>query len=414
MALYNYIAKNKEGQEVRSSLESGTRLEALEALRKKGLTVVDLFSVENGHPVALRMPLSELRKQKHGVGIAKKIKLIDLALLCRQLAISINAGVPLRDALESMEGDLEHPTLRRVLKDVAQKLNDGKSFSEAVASHPKVFNAMFCGLIRVAEESGTLPGTLAQLADYLERTEKLQRKVRSMAAYPSFIAGFFVLVCLVMTLFVVPKFTDIFDGLGANLPPLTQVVFSVNRFLLDNFILVAFSVFILFTVLVLYGRTDGGAYRKDRIKLNIPAIGTWIRKYVIARFCRNLSIMVHSGVPISTALEICSEASGNAVTGRALVEARDRILSGNSIASSLSQSMDFPRLLVRMVGVGEDSGRLPEVLDKIADMYEDQVETDLTTAMALFEPVVIAVFGGFILILVLAVYIPIFTVSSHI
>ena len=416
MGMFSYIAKNKEGQEIRSSIDAATRLEALEALRKKGLTVVDLFGIE--HEKAGAAPKAEKVKPeikaKRKAFQSAKVKMGDLAIFCRQLAISVNAGVPLRDALDTIGQELEQPRLQMAVMDMVGQLNDGKSFSQAVSSHPKIFNVMFCGLAKVAEEAGKLPQTLQQLANYLERTDKLQRRIKAMSAYPMFIAGFFVVVCLIMTLFILPQFTDIFGGFGAELPIFTTVVFSVNNFFVDHIIEIFAIVIVLTTVLVFYGRTPSGGYRKDKLKLATPYAGDLIMKYVLARFCRSLAIMVNSGVAISTALEICAEATGNRVLERTVLDVRDRILTGHGIADSLAQTGVFPGLIVRMVSVGEDSGQLPEVLEKVADLYEDQVEVSIMTTMALFEPVIICVFGVFVLVIILAIYMPIFTVSSSV
>ena len=328
MGVFSYIAKTKEGQEVRSSINAASRLEALEVLRKKGLTVVDLFGIEHEQAGAALKSASEKpkpkTKAKRKAFTSGKVKMGDLAIFCRQLAISVNAGVPLRDALETVGQELEQPALQLAVLDIVSQLNDGKSFSEAVTTHPKVFNVMFCGLIKVAEESGKLPSTLQQLADYLERTDKLQRRIKAMAAYPMFIAGFFVVVCMIMTLFILPQFTDIFGGLGADLPFFTTLVFGVNAFVVDHIIEIFAFIVVLTAALVFYGRTPSGAYRKDKLKLATPYAGDLALKYVLARFCRSLAIMVNSGVPISTALEICAEATGNKVMERTVLEGRDR------------------------------------------------------------------------------------------
>ncbi|MDF7799992.1 type II secretion system F family protein [Pontiellaceae bacterium B1224] len=417
MAMFSYIAKTNEGQEVRSSLEAGSRLEALETLRKKGLTVVDLFSVEEKN-VELKVNRAadaqekKEKAQRKSFSFSSRVKMTDLAIFCRQLAISVNAGLPLRDAIEGIGMELEHPVLKRVSRDMVEQLHDGKSFSEVVARHPKVFNTMFTGLIKVAEESGKLPETLKQLADYLERTDRLQRRIKAMSTYPAFIGIFFVVVCLIMTLFILPQFTDIFGGLGADLPPFTKLVFGVNNFFVDNFLFIVIGVALLITGIVIYLRTDSGAYRKDQLKLKLPYAGGCLKKYILARFCRSLSIMVNSGVPISNALEICAEATGNQLVQRSVLGVREMIMTGSRIAVSMERAGIFPGLIVRMVAVGEDSGQLPEVLDNVSDLYEDQVEVSIMTSMALFEPVIICVFGVFILMIVMAIYLPMFTISS--
>jgi len=416
MGMFSYIAKNKEGQEIRSSIEASTRLEALEALRKKGLTVVDLFGIEHDKAGAASKAekVKPEKKGKRKAFQSAKVKMGDLAIFCRQLAISVNAGVPLRDALDTIGQELEQPRLQAAVMDMVGQLNDGQNFAQAVATHPKIFNVMFQGLIKVAEESGKLPSTLQQLANYLERTDKLQRRIKAMSAYPTFIAGFFVVVCLIMTLFILPQFSDIFGGFDAKLPFFTRLVFGVNEFVVDNIITIFAIVIVLVTALILYVRTPSGGYRKDKLKLATPYLGDLTLKYVLARFCRSLAIMVNSGVPISIALEICAEATGNRVLERTVMDVRERILTGHGIADSLAQSGIFPGLIVRMVSVGEDSGQLPEVLEKVADLYEDQVEVSIMTTMALFEPVVIVVFGAFVLIIVMAIYMPIFTISSSV
>jgi type IV pilus assembly protein PilC len=418
MATFNYIAKNKDGQDIRSTIDASSRLEALELLRKKGLTVVDLVGADSGKPKTIVAKpdekKTEHKKKQKTTLFSAKVKMSDLAIFCRQLAISVTAGVPLRDALETIGEELEQPQLRHAVMDIVGQLNDGKNFSDAAASHPKVFNVMFCGLIKVAEESGKLPQTLKQLAEYLERTDKLQRRIKAMSAYPIFIGVFFIIVCMIMTLFILPQFTDIFSGFGSKLPPFTVFVFAVNNFFVDHVIEIFIGVIVTIAALVFYGRTEQGAYRKDKLKLKTPYAGDLIMKYVLARFCRSLSIMVHSGVPISTALEICGDAAGNKVIHRTISAVREKIITGHRIAQSLEESGIFPGLITRMVSVGEDSGQLPEVLEKVSDLYEDQVETSIMTTMALFEPVIICVFGGFVLVLILAIYLPIFTVGMQV
>lgn len=418
MALYSYIAKTKDGQEVRSTQNAATRLDALEILRKKGLIVVDLFSVEEqsqNAPKKIILKDTVTPEKKPAASFfsgSSKVKMTELAVFCRQLAIAVNAGLPLRDAIEGIGMELENPVLRRISGDMVRQLHDGRSFSQAVAMHPKVFNSMFQGLIKVAEESGTLPSTLKELASYMERADKLQRRIKSMSTYPMFIGIFFIAVCLIMTLFILPQFSDIFAGQGNELPGITKFVFGLNTFLVDNILLIFVAVVMLVAGISLYRRTPGGSFQWDKLKMNIPYVGGCIKKYVLARFCRSLSIMVHSGVPISSALEICADATGNQLIKRNVLNVRELIMSGNRISASFEQADVFPGLIVRMVSVGEDSGQLPEVLDNVSDLYDDQVEVSIMTTMALFEPLIICVFGVFILMIVMAIYMPIFSVSS--
>ena len=255
--------------------------------------------------------------------------------------------------------------------------------------------------------------TLDYLAVSLEKNDRLARKIKSVIAYPIFVACFFVIVSIIMTLFVLPRFQSIFSSTGGNLPRLTQIVFTVNGFIIANTVWIFSGIFVLMTAGVLYGRTVVGRCNIDRLMLHLPVVGDIIRKIAIARFCRNLGIMLHGGVPVGTAIEIASEVLGNKAMEKTLRQTRDRIMAGNDIATSLDRQV-FPRLVVRMVGVGESSGKLPEVLVKVADVYEDQAEGAIMVAMALIEPIIIVVFGCMILVLVMAVYLPVFTAAGHI
>jgi type IV pilus assembly protein PilC len=337
----------------------------------------------------------------------------DLAIFFRQLAISVNAGVALRDSIESITADLDHAAFRSVLLRVGERLHDGQSFSEALASEGRVFPRISVALIRTAEEAGSMAQTLDQLAASIEKNVALTRKIRSITAYPVFVAFFFAVVVGVMTFFIVPKFQDLFGGGEAELPLLTRLVFRANKAVLGN----AVPIFVVLGVcaggLFAWSRTAAGQLGIDRFLLRLPLLGASLKKLAIARFCKNLSIMIRGGVPIATAIEITAAVSGNKAIEKALLGARDRIMRGSDITTGLADEGLFPRLLIRMVGVGEASGRLPEVLDRVAASYEDDVEGSIMTVTALFEPIIIVSFGAVVLTFVMAIYLPVFTAASH-
>jgi type IV pilus assembly protein PilC len=326
----------------------------------------------------------------------------------------VNAGIPLRDAIESIAQDVDSAALRRIQRRVVSQLHDGRALSEALSGHSRIFGVVFVSLIRCAEESGSMPQTLNQLANYLESQERLRRKVRSATAYPMFVLVFFCIVCAIMTLFVLPRFQGVFADSDAELPRLTTAVFGVNEFVLDNLVWIALTGAAALTAFSLFKRTRKGRYQVDRMKLRLPFFGEILRKYAVARLCRNLAIMIRGGVPVTTAIDITSSVTGNTILSRSLLKVKDRIMSGSDIAGSLRQDPHFPRLFVRMVSVGESSGQLPEVMNKLSDVYEDQVEGQITVAMALFEPLIICFFGAVVLLLVLAIYMPVFTVASKV
>ncbi len=415
MPSFDFIARRSGGEEVRAALDAASRFDALAELRRRGLTVVALNSP--GDDASEAVPgeerVAEPRRRRRGTAACGHLSLGEKALFFRQLATSVGAGVPLREAVESIAEDVTHRGFRRVLDDVLEQLREGHVLSAAIAPHRGVFSPLMVALLRSAEESGSMPQTLEDLAHHLEKSDRLARKVRSITAYPLFVAVFFCVVCLVLTLVVLPRFQSIFTGFKVKLPRLTLAVFGFNRLLLQSLPFLAAGLAAAVAVFGLWVRTPGGRAGLDRLKLRLPLFGSWIHRYSAARFCRNLAMMVRGGVPIASAIEIAAETCGNRALELALRDALARVLDGMSVSHALAAERVFPRLVIRMVSVGESTGRLPEVLEKVSDVYEDQVEGSIMTATALFEPVVICVFGAVVLVLVMAIYLPVFTVASH-
>ncbi len=409
MPIFQYTARDVSGKLVSGEIISTTRFESLSLLHARGLVVTDI--IDQMIPAA-----RDSRKQvsmRFKKWFPHPITLAEKAVFCRQLSISVGSGVPLREAVETIAEDMDNVTYRDVLVRVQQKLDDGLTFSQAIAEEPRAFDRLFVALIKTAEESGSMTETLDYLASSLEKNDRLARKIKTVIAYPIFVACFFVIVSVIMTLFVLPRFQAIFSSTGGDLPKLTRIVFIINGFVISHTFWIFSGLTLVVMAGVLYGRTLAGRYRIDGLMLRLPVVGDIIRKIAVARFCRNLGIMLHGGVPVGSAIEIASEVLGNKAMERTLRQTRDRIMAGNDIATSLDKKV-FPRLVVRMVGVGEASGKLPEVLGKVADVYEDQAEGAILVAMALVEPLIIVVFGCMILVLVMAVYLPVFGAAGHI
>ncbi|MDH3346340.1 MAG: type II secretion system F family protein [Kiritimatiellaceae bacterium] len=425
MKTFNYTAKNADGKLIRDIIESEDRPSALSELRNKGLTVVSLMEIEGlmlapevlfetvpHQPESKPHDSLTLATKKQSKG--RKIRTRDMAVFCRQLAISVNSGLSLRESLEGIHEDMDVPALKKVLGNIIKKLHDGIPFSKAVASYPRVFSPIFIGMIRAAEEAGSLAETLNQLAGYMESSDKLQRKIKSLMAYPTFVAGFFIVICLVMVLGIIPRFQSIFGNLDAKLPALTRMVFATNSFMVKNFPLILAAGLILVVAYVLFSRTPQGNLRISKIKLQLPLSGDCLKRYIIARICRCLSIMLRSGVPISTALRIVSKIGDNQAIENAIISAQAKIISGSTIALGLKEAEIFPALLIRMMGVGENAGQLPEVLNRVSDAYEDQVEASIVTGTALLEPIIITVFGIMVLLLIISIYLPVFSIATHV
>ncbi len=426
MKRFNYTAKNSLAQVVRDQIDAESRQAALNELRRQGLTVVSITAINsNGLPSvssdSQSAPLpgetaSKVPFWKYDLGAlftANRVKTNDMAVFCRQLAISVNSGLPLRDALTGIHEDMDAPAFKKILADILGRLHNGVAFSKAAAQHPKVFSNVFIGLVRAAEESGSMGETMARLADYLESSDRLRRKVGSLMAYPAFVAFFFIAISMVMVFWIVPQFQDIFGDLGSRLPPLTQAVFALNSILIHRAPLVGAVLLAVAVLFFLFRRSQSGRLFLAETQLKLPWVGECIKQYVIARVCRCLAIMLKSGVPIATGLQIVSKVGNNLAIERSLILAREQTVGGSNIADSLSRTNIFPSLLIRMVKVGESAGRLPEVLDNVAGAYEDRVENTITTGMSLLEPVVIVIFGALVLMLVVSIYLPVMTVASH-
>lgn len=420
MLNFNYTAKNSQGMVIRDVVVAESRRQALFELRGKGLTAVDLQEVvlRDASPDGLLPEVDQVLKKSKPQGSplrSGRIKTADMAMFCRQLAISINSGLTLRDTLSGIYEDLDDlPAMKRLVGDLSKKLQEGVPFSEAVAAHPANFSAVFIGLVRAAEASGSMGETLDQLARYMEASEKLQRKVKAMMAYPMFVACFFVIICLIMVFFIVPRFQDIFTGLGADLPKLTTTVFAINNFVVTHALIIFLAIVTLIVSALMYRKTSQGQVALAKMSLKMPITGKLMTMYVLARLCRCLALLLKSGVPVVTALDIVAKIGDNKTIENAILTARTQIVAGAAIAASLGQASLFPSLLIRMIGVGEGAGKLPEVLGRVADSYEDQVESSLATSMALLEPIIITVFGMMVLVLVLSIYLPVFTVSMSI
>jgi type IV pilus assembly protein PilC len=409
MSFYRYSARDAKGKVLKGDIEASTKYEALSQLYARGFTVVDMEEARGGvgHQIGVSLPPV---KAKSGL-VSGRISLTDKAIFCRQLSISVSSGISLREAVDTIMTDQDNASFRAVLQRVRQGLDEGLPFSQAIGREGKVFDRLFIALIRAAEESGSMTETLGYLAMALEKSDRLARKVRSIMAYPMFIGAFFVIIITIMTLFILPRFQDIFDNFGSKLPLLTRVVLEGNKIIIHNLLYILVGIAAIIVSLVLYIRTPGGRMQRDSFLLKLPLVGDLIRKISVARFCRNLGIMIRGGVPVTTAITIAAEVLGNRALEETLRKTHDRILEGNDIASSLDKRA-FPRLVVRMVGVGESSGRLPEVLDKVADLYEDQIEGSIMVATALFEPFIIIFFGAIILVFVMAIYLPVFSVAG--
>jgi len=402
MPSFKYIARDGEGKLVQGVIEASGQYEVIGKLQEKGLIVT---SVAEGS--AQQTSITEKAKKRH-----KKIKLDDLILMARQLTTLLGAGLTLLRSLDlianQVESDLLHSTVNEVKKDV----RGGLSFRDALAKHPKIFSDYWLNLVETGESSGKLPSTLAQLADFLELQAMFQRKIVSALIYPALLMLVAIGAIAVFLLRVIPTFETIFGDFGMQLPALTAIVIKISGFIRHRFLFIGAVLLIGGYLLYRYIQTDLGRWRYDRLKLHFPLIGSLNHMRLTARFARGLSTLVVSGVPLLYGIEIMGRTAGNVVMKEALEKVKVGVRDGKTLAGPLGQSEMFSSMVVQMVHVGEETGELSNMLDKVATYYEQQVDVLVTRMVSLFEPLMIVFMGGVIGVLVLAMFLPIFNLAS--
>jgi len=408
MAKFTYVSRDSRGQRVTAVADAPTRQELLIKLKDRGLTVVEVkeldLRVQEAPGKRARLSLSRVSFERINTG--------ELAVFWREFATMVAAGLPVVDSLESIGAEMEHVKMRKVLADVTASMWEGFNLSQSLGKYPRVFSPMVVALIGAAEESGSLPEVANQLADFLEKRDRLMRKVRAALTYPIFLCSFFLIVMAVATFVIIPKFKEIYEGFGARLPWLTRVTFAVNEVILNYFPWIAAGTVLLVVATILWARRPSGRAAIDRALLKLPIFGKLLQRASVSRFCRSLSILLAGGIPINRAMEMAQHTSGNTVVANAIADSREAILKGGKIAASLKRHEIFPQMAVRMISTGEETGSLSSLLEKVADFYESRVDAALTTINTLIEPVMIVIVGGFVLLFVLALYMPIFSLAA--
>ena len=409
MPKFTYISRDTNGQRVTAVAEAESKQSLFGQLKDRGLTVVEVRELsQSGAAAASSKPKRAITWPLLGGGVDSG----ELSVFWRELATMIAAGLPVVDALEAISQELEHVKMQKVLRDILAGMWEGFSLSQTLKKHPGAFSPMVVSLVAAAEESGSLAQVSNQLATHIENQDRLFRKVRAALTYPIFLCAFFLVVVVIATFFIIPKFRDIYAGFDAKLPRLTEVVFAINAFILTRFpwIVAVTSAFIL--ALVLWAQRPEGKETLDRLSLKLPIFGKLLQRAAVAKFCRSMAILLAGGIPVNKALEMAQETTGNSVMAKAIRASREDILKGSKIAPTLKRQGVFPQMAIRMVSAGEETGSLSSLLEKVADFYESRVDAALTTINSLIEPVMIVVIGGFVLLFVLSMYMPIFQLAA--
>ena len=399
MPIFAYVVKDKAGKTHSGTLETKSRNALIEELWKREFVVLSIEERAQAVSLLVRVGQGRVRSEH-------------IVIFSRQLATMVDSGIPISQALDVLSEQIEDKNLGQTLKKIGKDIESGASLSEAVARHPKVFSEFFINMVRAGESSGRLDEILDRVASYLEKVNTLQGKVRASLFYPAFVSFLAFAITTFLIVVIVPKFKEIFTALGGQLPLPTLILLRLSEFM-GKYLAYELIGLVMFVVLVrLYMGTPVGRLWFDGMTLKLPVVGKLMQKVVIARFSRTLATLVKSGVPILGALEIVAKTSGNKVVERAVMVARTSVKEGENIAVPLGQSKVFPGMVTRMIAVGEKTGELEKMLVKIADFYENEVDAAVTALTSLIEPLVIAVLGVVIGSIVIALFLPIFKIST--
>ena len=410
MSQFVATVKDPQGKKRTIEREAGDHQQLVDLLHREGLFVIEVKEGENGQRPGRKKKSGRKATRKHSPGLlgkSKRIKLDRLVFFTRQLSTMINAGIPIVRSIRSLAGEEKEP-FRGILFQVADDVEQGETLSGALRSHPGIFSRLYTSLTESGEESGKLDVIMNQLADYLESVADIRMRVKAAMRYPLFIFSFIGLILLAFILFVIPQFAQIYDGFGAKLPAPTQMVLSFSGLIRDNILIVLLLAAAFVTAIRLILRTSGGALAYDRLKLQIPIVGTIITKTVISRLARTLSVLVHSGMPIVQALNIVRRAADNRVFEKSLVKTKQNVEEGQSLAEALQNAKVFPELMLQMVSTGEQSGTLDMMFDKVAQFYDKQVKSAVDGLVSLIEPLAIVFMGVTVGGIILIMYLPIF------
>jgi type IV pilus assembly protein PilC len=403
MATFAYVGRSRSGAVKKGELTAKNRDEAVEQLRKQSIVVTSLDEKAGKGGFKLSF----------GSGLTDK----DLVVFTRQFGTMINAGLPLVQCLEILSTQSENKVLRQSIGEVKTQVEAGSTFSDALRRHPKVFDDLYCNMVHAGEVGGLLDTILNRLSKHIEKAMKLKAQIKSAMIYPAAILGVAAVVISVLMIWVIPIFAKMFNDLSGGkvgLPGPTQLVIDVSNLFQSYWYFGLAGIIVAIVATKKYYSTPGGRMAIDKFLLKTPVFGDLIRKASVAKFTRTLGTLLSSGVPLLDGLSICAKTAGNKVIEEALMNARTSISGGKTIADPLAQSQVFPKMVTHMIAVGESTGALDAMLGKIADFYEEEVDQAVASLTSLLEPMMMVFLGVVIGFIVVAMYLPIFTMASAI
>ena len=399
MATFEWKGRARGGQDQTGVLVADNKESVIAMLRRQQIVVT-----------AVKEKGKEFAVPKFGGRVAQK----DIAIFTRQFSVMIDAGLPLVQCLEILGSQQDNKTFKKALLQVRQDVESGSSLADAMRKHPRIFDNLYTNMVAAGEAGGILDTILQRLAVYIEKAVKLNSQVKSAMIYPVAVISIAVIVVAIIMWKVIPVFAALFQGLGAQLPMPTIIVIAISNFIGDFYWLIAIVIISTFIAIRQYHKTYKGKRVLDKLLLKLPVFGILLRKIAVARFCRTLATLTASGVPILDGLQITARTAGNSIVEDAIMATRKSVEEGKTISEPLGDTDVFPSMVVQMIAVGEQTGALDSMLSKIADFYEDEVDIAVAGLMKLLEPLLIAFLGVCIGGIVIAMYMPMFTLIGQI
>ena len=416
MAKFNFIATDPSGKEVRSTIEADTQAKAIAAIRAQNLFptaigMVDDTKSTNAAPRKAKKGGMEIKLPKF---LRPKVKQKDLTMFTRQLATLMAAGMPLLRSLLVLERQATNPTLKDILHDMGESVKSGNSFSESLANFPKTFDNLYVNMVRAGEAGGVTEVVLTRLAEFMEKAQKIKNKVKGAMTYPLVILCAAIIITAVLMLTVIPKFEEIFADLleGKSLPAITQLVIGASNVVKHYFIFIAAGLVGLWLLLSMLLHTKAGKRASDRFKAYLPVFGTLIRRTAIARLTRTLGTLLSSGVPMLQAIGIVRDTADNIIFYDALQKVHDGVKEGENMSGLMEQTKVFPPMVISMVDVGEETGKIADMLTRISDTYEDEVDNAVSGLTSILEPMVIILLALIVGTIVIAMFLPLVSIIS--
>ena len=433
MATFQYIAKDSAGNETRGTVEAADRNAAISAVRAKGLLPTALGEVKGtSAPAGKAAPKAKAKAAKPAAksGLNKdikiniklpswmkgKVKTKILTQFTRQLATLVNAGLPLMRGIEVLKRQMKDAQMKEALEGISENIQSGGTFSEALTAYPKIFDNLYVNMVKAGEAGGVLEVVLGRLAEFAEKSEKIKNKVKGAMIYPIVVLVAAVGITAFLLVMVIPKFKQVFNDMlgGAALPPITEAVIQASEFMQHNGLQIVAFIAAMVVIFKIIGKTKGGAHFYDVMRLKVPVMGTLAQRSAVSRMTRTLGTLLSSGVPILQSLVIVRDTTGNRVVSDAIQRIHDSVKEGESMTQPLSQCWVFPPMVVSMVEVGEETGALADMLTRIANTYDDEVDNAVAGMTAAIEPALIIVLAVVVGTIVIAMFLPMIKIISSV